>query len=449
MSQQPNSLRRSNSLVIQKVAIEQLKPAIAPVRHHPKKEREKLRLSLEVFGAVRPPLVTSDLKIVDGELVWETLRDMGAVTIDVIVMGEELSPIELKALRTALNRIPLDARWNEQSLHTVLEEMVEVDFDLVLTGFDAPEIDTYLNLDLPDSNVEENGQDVPALQDQAITVPGDIWHLGDHRIGCGSALDVAFVHSVLGQAKADVCFVDPPYNIPVDGFISGKGKNRHREFVQGTGELSADAYQEFLRASLAVLKGSCSGAALIYACIDWRHIKELTIAGNLCDMPLHNICVWTKTNGGMGGVYRNQHELIAVFQAGPDTPLNNVELGRYGRNRTNVWTYPGMSSFGKDREALLGLHPTVKPLRLIADALRDVTKRGHTFLGSGSTLMAAQETGRVCCGIDLDPLYVDVAVRRWQNATGRDAMLVGSDERFNDRDPRLLLDPKETQHGKQ
>jgi DNA modification methylase len=240
--------------------------------------------------------------------------------------------------------------------------------------------------------------------------------------------------------------VDPPYNIKVDGFITGKGQHRHREFVQGAGELSTDEYFALLRDSLLVLKTCCVPTALVYACIDWRHVMEMTVAGRDCGMPLYTICVWTKTNGGMGGIYRNQHELVCVFRAGLETPPDNVELGRHGRNRTNVWSYPGMSSFGKQRDELLGSHPTVKPVAMIADALRDVTTRGDvvldTFLGSGSTLMAAQETGRICCGVELDPLYVDVAVRRWQNATGRDAVLVETGEPFNDVAQRLLAAPK-------
>jgi DNA modification methylase len=256
---------------------------------------------------------------------------------------------------------------------------------------------------------------------------------------------------VLDGRAASVCFVDPPYNIKIDGFITGKGRHRHREFVQGAGELSTDEYFALLRDSLLVLKRNSTPAALIYSCIDWRHVMEMTVAGRACDMPLYTICVWTKTNGGMGGIYRNAHELVCVFRAGTEATLDNVELGRHGRNRTNVWSYPGMSSFGKARDELLGSHPTVKPVAMIADVLRDVTKRGEivldTFLGSGSTLMAAQETGRICCGVELDPLYVDVTIRRWQNATGRDAVLVMTGEPFNDVAQRLLAAPSEPNDG--
>lgn len=215
--------------------------------------------------------------------------------------------------------------------------------------------------------------------------------------------------------------------------------------MQAAGELSDDAFFVLLRRSLEVLRTSCTPTALIYSCIDWRHVTELNVAARSCGMQLYNICVWVKPNGGMGGIYRNAHQFICVYRAGDQQPLDNVELGRHGRNRTNVWSsYGGMSSFGKDRDELLGSHPTVKPVAMIADALRDVTKRGSlvldTFLRSGSTLMAAHETGRLCCGVELDPLYVDVAVRRWQSATGRDAVSVETGETFSTtRQQRLAV----------
>jgi len=440
----------SNSMSVQRVPTDALRPAPTPVRRHPRKQLAKVRKSLEVFGQVTPILVSPDWEIIDHELVWQALKEIGATQVDVIVVADK-SPSELKALRLVLNRTALDARWDEQNLRSILEQLVEVDFDLDLTGFDTPEIDHYLNLDAPQANVEENGSDIPLVEATAISTSGMIWALGDHRVGCGSATNLAFVSRLLNGKTANVCFVDPPYNIPVDGFITGKGRHRHREFVQGAGELSTDEYFTLLRDSLLVLKECCVPTALVYACIDWRHVMEMTVAGRACDMPLYTICVWTKTNGGMGGIYRNAHELVCVFRAGTETPLDNVELGRHGRNRTNVWSYPGMSSFGKERDQLLGSHPTVKPVAMIADVFRDVTRRGDivldTFLGSGSTLMAAQETGRICCGVELDPLYVDVTIRRWQNATGRDAVLVDTGEAFNDVAQRLLAAPSEANDG--
>jgi DNA modification methylase len=333
----------------------------------------------------------------------------------------------------------------------VLEELESSGLDLDLTGFDPPEIDGYLSLDLPRANVEESGSDIPPVETNAVSTLGSIWKLGEHRIGCGDATNPYFVRRVLEGCLARACVTDPPYNVPVAGFISGKGRHRHREFIQGAGELSNEQYFALLTDSLSVLKESCLPDALIFAFIDWRHVMEMLVAGRACNMSLYQIITWVKSNGGMGGIYRNQSEFICVFCAGAERPLDNVELGRHGRNRTNVWHYPGMSSFGKQRDNLLGLHPTVKPVALIADALRDVTKRGDvvvdTFLGSGSTVMAAEETGRRLRGVELDPLYVDVAVRRWQNATGREAILLETGEPFAAARQRLLAAPPKARRG--
>jgi DNA modification methylase len=440
----------SNSLTVQRVPIDAVGPSDAPFRRHPATELNKIRKSFEKFGVVNPLLVTRNGTIVDGEARWQVLKESGASYIEVIVIADR-SSAELKTLRLALNRIGEDAKWDSSNIRIALEDIAAERIDLDFTGFDTPEIDHYLNLDLLQANVEENGSDIPPVDVRAVSSPGAIWRLGNHSVGCGSATDLAFVSRVLDGRAASVCFVDPPYNIKVDGFITGKGRHRHREFVQGAGEMSTDEYFGLLRDSFLVLKESCSPRALMYACIDWRHVMEMTVAGRACDMPLYTICVWTKTNGGMGGIYRNAHELVCVFRAGTEAPLDNVELGRHGRNRTNVWSYPGMSSFGKEHDKLLGSHPTVKPVTMIADVLRDVTKRGDivldTFLGSGSTLMAAQETGRICCGVELDPLYVDVAIRRWQNATGREAVLTETGEPFNDVAQRLLAAPSESNDG--
>lgn len=437
----------SNRLTIENVAINLLTPMAPPVKRHPKRQMKTLSQGLKRFGQVVPLPVTPDYVIIDGEAIWRALQDNGESRIDVVVIRDK-RPEELTALRLALNRTSADAIWDNQNLREVLEGLISVGFDLELTGFTSPEIDFTLSIDQPRANVEENGDDIPPAEENAVTAFGGIWALGDHRVICGDATDKSVIDRVLDGRLADVCFVDPPYNLKVDGFISGNGKNQHREFVQGTGELSDDEFFDFLRRTLDVLRASSKPAALIFACIDWRHITEMNVAARMCGLSLYNLCVWAKSNGGMGGIYRNAHELIPVYTSGAERPMDNVELGRHGRNRTNVWHYPGMSSFGKDRDALLGSHPTVKPVAMIADALRDVTKRGglvlDTFLGSGSTLMAAQETGRVCCGVELDPLYVDVIVRRWQSATGRDAVALGTGESFNDsaRRRRLAAPPE-------
>jgi DNA modification methylase len=440
-----------NSRTVQLVSINTLHLPTRQVQWNPKKQVEKATKFLAEFGQTALVYAAPDGEILCGEEFWLALKASGAAEIDVVFINDK-SPVELKAIRLALHRIPEDARWNDQNVRVVLEEIETSGIDLDLTGFDPPEIDNYLNLDLPSSNVAETCADIPTVEKHGVSTLGLIWRLGEHQLGCGSATNLEFVRRVFGDQPVNMSFIDPPYNIPVHGFISGKGRNRHREFVQGSGELTDDQYFLLLRDAFAVLQSLSSANALIFSCIDWRHALEMLVAARACGLSLYQIIAWIKANGGMGGIYRNQHELICVFRAGQESPLDNVELGKRGRNRTNVWQhYGGMSSFGKGRDELLELHPTVKPVAMIADALRDCTKRRHvvadTFAGSGSTLMAAEETGRHFRGVELDPLYVDVAVRRWQNLTGREAVSLATGEPFNSVRQRLLPPPMEPGHG--
>jgi DNA modification methylase len=418
------------------VPIDSIKPYGRQIRRHDRRKITKLKKLIGHFGQVAPIIIDDNRVIVDGHAVWQAMRELGSGDIAVIAVAGRSDP-EIKALRLALNRLTAEAAWDNQELRAEFEDLISLSFDLDLTAFDAAEIDYVLDLDLPKANVVEDEERVPAVQAQPVSKLGDIWLCGDHRVGCGNAHDGDFVARVRDGVLADVCFTDPPYNVPIAGFVSGKGCNQHREFVQGTGEMSPDEFTAFLAVALKVLQVSSSPPALIYACMDWRHVHELISAGHQCALELYNICVWAKTNAGMGSLYRNQHELICVFKVGIETPANNVELGRHGRNRSNLWTYRGFNAFGNERDELLAAHPTVKPVAMIADALRDVTKRDgtvlDTFMGSGSTLIAAEETGRRCFGTELDPLYVDVTIRRWQNHTRRDAIHAETGKLFCDR----------------
>ncbi|MDB5636733.1 MAG: Methyltransferase, partial [Bradyrhizobium sp.] len=332
--------------------------------------------------------------------------------------------------------------WDKLKVKSELDFLIEVGFDTALTSFDQPEIEFLFQADAPHANVLEEASGIPPLPETPVTRPGDIFQLDRHRVGCGSALDLAFVNRMRGEHLASASLIDPPYGLRTR-FFSGRGKHKHPDFVQGAGEMSSAELCEFYGGALEVLKTCSVGGAPIFAFCDWRHSLELTVAARACGLPLLNLCVWVKTNPGMGSLYRSQHELVHVFKASDQPHVNNVELGRFGRSRSNVWQYAGVSSFGPERDALLALHPSVKPVLLLSDAIRDVTKRGDvvcdTFLGSGSLLLAAEETGRTCIGVDLDPRYVDVAIRRWQNATGQDAILIETGQTFNDRARRLAL----------
>ncbi len=440
-----------NSTEWQWIPIKAVKPYQRHARNHNKRAFGKVKKIIAHYGQLVPIIVDPNNVIIDGHAVWQSMIELGSDEIAVVVVTGRSDP-EIKALRLALNRIPSDAAWDNDRVREELQELVDLSFDLELTGFDAIEIDHLLEVDLPKLNITEDGERIPVAGGLAITAAADIWVCGRHRIGCGDAQDQTFVEKVTVGKRARMCFIDPPYNIPISGFVSGKGGIQHREFVRGAGELTPGQFVALLTNSLTVLRQSVIDGALIYACMDWRHVYELLDAGRRCDLELCNLCVWAKTNAGMGSLYRSQHELICLFKAGTADHTNNVELGRHGRNRTNLWTYRGMNAFGVDRNELLASHPTVKPVLMIADAIRDVTKRGDlvldTFLGSGSTLLAAEETGRVCFGVELDPLYVDVAVRRWQQKTGRDAVHLDTGELFQDRSERLALESKKKPHDR-
>jgi DNA modification methylase len=437
----------SNSLSIESIEIASLLPVSRNVRRHSAKQLRKVQKSLNRFGHVRPILVTPRLEILDGHLICQALTANGATTVRAIVV-HGLSPIEIRALRLMLHRSAEDAIWDEAAVRDELQAILDAGLDLELSGFETAEQDKLLNADIPRANVFDTGRDIPKTATTAVSHLGDIWICGRHRIGCGDARDLDFVRQVCGGRAANVCFVDPPYNVPIAGFVSGKGRHHHREFLEGSGEMSPDDFFALLRDALLVLKTSSATNALVYSCMDWRHVVPLVVAGNAAGMQLENICVWVKNNPGMGGLYRNGHEMVCVFRAGADQPINNVELGKYGRNRSNVWSYPALSAFGANRDELLAAHPTVKPITLISDVLRDVTKRGDlvldSFIGAASTMMAAEETGRVCAGVELAPLYVHVATRRWQRATGGDAILAGSGHKFDDCAKPALLPPMAT-----
>jgi DNA modification methylase len=258
-----------------------------------------------------------------------------------------------------------------------------------------------------------------------LTKPGDLWLLGDHhRLLCGNALEVTDYRTLMNDARAAMIFTDPPYNVKIDGHVSGLGTIRHREFAMAAGEMSETEFISFLTRGCSLMARYSIDGSIHYICMDWRHMFELLEAGRLAYTELKNVCVWTKDNAGMGSLYRSQHELVFVFKHGRAAHRNNVDLGRHGRYRTNVWRYAGINSFSRktDEGNLMEIHPTVKPVAMVADAILDCSARGDIvldpFLGSGTTLMAAERTGRICYGLELDPVYVDAAIRRWQAYTG-------------------------------
>jgi DNA modification methylase len=320
----------------------------------------------------------------------------------------------------------------------VLSEL-ELDFDLETIGFEVPEIDLFIDglNTVPEADPDDR---LPEIAETAVTVSGDLWQLGKHRVLCGNSLSTASYERLMEGAKAHLVITDPPYNVVIDGHATGNGAVHHREFAMASGEMSSGEFTEFLRRAMIAARDHSTAGSLAYYFMDWRHMTEILSAGEEVYTELLNLCVWAKSNGGMGSFYRSAHELVFLFKNGTGSHRNNIQLGKFGRYRTNVWNYPGANSFSRsDVEGnLLALHPTPKPVALIADAIKDCTARGDLildpFLGSGTAVIAAERSGRRCYGLELDPLYVDTIIRRWQRQTKLEAVHVETGETFNSRD---------------
>ena len=403
-------------------------------RQHSQSQVNRIADSIREFGFVMPIVVDHTGQVVVGHGRVLAARKLGMPRVPVVEI-RHLSPAQLKALRIADNRLAQHAHWDERLLGENFLELKELDldFDLSVTGFSLPEIDLAMQkLRL----IVDANDEADATTGEPVCQLGDVWQLGDHRVHCGDATSEATFDTLMSGERAHVVFVDPPYNVPIAGHVSGKGKIRHREFAQGVGELSREEFARFLTGSCALLAKYSENGAIHFVCMDWRHADELLAAGRDVYSELKNIAVRVKSNAGMGSLYRSQHELVFVFKSGTGRHSNNIELGRYGRNRTNVWHYDSASTQRRKGNNLLELHPTAKPVQLVMDALLDCSNRGEivldSFLGSGTTLLAAERTGRICRGIELDPLYIDTAIRRWQNLTGRAAVRLSDGKLFRE-----------------
>jgi len=421
------------------VPIDQIRVFEDSARRHPKRQLNKMIKLLRHFGQIVTLIVDENNKLIDGHLMLDALRRLGATEVAVSVL-KEISPAEVIALRLSLNRLAEDTVWDSDKLRDQIQELQELNelsFDMELTGFDAPEIDHILSIEaIADDAIEEvKASDLmPGMR--TMVRRGDVFRLGDHAVCCDDSRDPGVLAKAMNGELARVVFIDPPYNVPIQGHVSGLGKTRHREFPLASGEMTPVQFTSFLEEALNSVASVAVDGAILFVCMDFRHMGELLSAAVEAALELKNLCVWVKSAPGMGTFYRSQHELVFVFKKGSGPHTNNFELGQYGRSRSNVWRYAGVNTWGKDRMKLLGAHPTVKPLVMVADALKDVSKRGETvvdsFLGSGTTLLAAEKTGRRCVGIELDPGYVEVAIRRWQSLTGRDAVLAETGQTFDE-----------------
>lgn len=410
---------------------EQLQPYKRNARTHSKRQIAQIAKSITAFGFNNPVLIDDELNIIAGHGRVQAAILLGLKQVPCLRLSH-LSDAEKRAYILADNQLALKAGWDRELQALEFQGLIDLGFDVTLAGFEVAEIDFVLEAERAkrDDDVEE-----PLPQPgPAVTQRGDVWRLGPHRILCGDARDPKAYAGLLGQERADLVFTDPPYNVPIDGFVGGKGRIKHREFELASGEMSEDEFTRFLSEALGLAAAYSVDGSIHFVCMDWRHVMELLRAGRAVYSELKNMIVWAKDNAGMGTFYRSQHELIFAFKKGSAPHINNFKLGQHGRSRSNVWKYAGVNTMKADRLEELAMHPTVKPLALVADALKDCSKQNSIvldpFSGSGTTLIAAEKTGRRARVIELDPIYCDVAVRRWQNFTGKKAFLGDSDLSF-------------------
>ena len=415
-----------------------LRPAPRNARTHSKKQLCQIARSIKQFGFVVPIVVDKYDRIIAGHGRLEAAKLLGLSEVPVIRISHLTEPA-VRALALADNRLAEKAGWNRELLAIELEELSvllpQLDLDLSITGFEPAEIDTLM-VDLG-SDRPDPADELPERNDTAvISKTGDLFVLGRHRLYVGDARVSASYGRLMQSHMAAMAFNDPPYNVPVAGHVGGRGLTQHREFVCASGEMTQEQFIAFLEQCLKLCAQHSVDGAIHYVCIDWRHIGELLAAGAVSYTELKNLCVWVKSNAGQGTFYRSQHELVAVFKHGTAPHLNTFELGQHGPTRSDVWQYAGINTFRSGRMNELKMHPTVKPTALVVDAMRDCSRRGDiildVFAGSGTTIMAADQIGRRAFCMEIDPIYADVCIRRWQAYTRQDASLETTGETFDD-----------------
>ena len=408
-------------LSIEHLPVGQLRPYDRNARTHSAKQIAQIAASIAAFGFNNPVLIDGDGTVIAGHGRLAAAQKLGLDTVPCVRL-EHLDEARKRAYILADNRLAEKAGWDPDILAIELQYLtsLDLDFEVTTTGFEMAEVDLLLGSSEPQP---DRADTLPAVvAGPPVTRRGDLWRIGRHWLICGDATEPDTYTRLLAGETAQMVFTDPPYNVPVDGHVCGLGGITHREFAMASGEMSEAEFTRFLESVFANLARHAAEGAVHFVCMDWRHMREVLAAGQAAFTELKNLCVWAKTNGGMGSLYRSQHELVFVFKSGAAPHINNVELGRHGRHRTNVWSYAGLNAFGATREADLAAHPTVKPVALVADAILDCSRRKgivlDAFAGSGTTLVACERTGRRGYGIELDPGYCDLIVRRLANATG-------------------------------
>jgi DNA modification methylase len=438
-------LKKKNSLVllsrnfpklqIEEVPISSLKWNARNPRVHPEKQIEMLARNIDTFGFLHPCLISDQNRLLCGNARVRAASRLGMENVPAVRVSH-LSDDDQRAIILADAKLSELAEWHPEILREELQFFTDLDIgvDFSILGFETAEVDIILE------GSQRQIEDDPAesLRQLAASRSGDVWQAGEHRIYCGDALSARSYDAVLGSSTAGLVVTDPPYNVRISGHVGGSGEIQHREFAMASGEMTPDQFVSFLTVSLGHLAAHSGDGSLHYIFMDWRHCSEILGAGQGAYGELKNICVWRKANAGMGSLYRSQHEFVFVFKNGTAAHVNNINLGAHGRNRSNVWDYAGINGFGRHRDELLAMHPTVKPVAMLADIIKDASHRGDVVLdafgGSGSTLLAAERTGRRAAIIEIDPLYVDGTIRRWQALTGGIARCEATGESFAERD---------------
>lgn len=417
---------------------ELLRPYARNARTHNERQVALIAQSIETFGFTNPIIADEDGTIIAGHGRWEAARLLGLTTVPVL-RSRHMTAEKVKAYRIADNKLAELSGWDMELLKLDFAELnsLELDFSIEITGFEHAEIDVMLDTPVKsegDGPSDPLDADVPEPPANPVSRPGDLWIMGEHRLLVGSSLDSASFEMLMAGNKATMVFQDAPFNVPIRGHVSGLGKVKHREFAMASGEMTRTQFQEFNATNLKAITPHLVDGAILAMCMDWRGSLTLQLAMEEAGLDLINLAVWVKSNGGMGSLLRSQHELVFIAKHGKASHINNVQLGRFKRYRTNVWKYPGVNTFGRGRMEQLTAHPTPKPVPLVADAIRDVSHRGQivldSFMGSGTTILAAERTGRIAYGIDIDPGYVDVSVARWVAMTGLEARLESTGQSF-------------------
>jgi DNA modification methylase len=413
---------------IEPMPVASLRPHPGNARTHSKRQIRQIADSIQRFGFTNPVLIGSEGQIIAGHGRVEAAKLLGFESVPTVRLSH-LTVAQCRAYVIADNKLALNAGWDRELLAIELQGLIDIDFDVELTGFSLAEIDIVLDeaREGSPSGPAEAEDEIPALEHPAtaVTRSGDMWRLGRHRLICGDSRNRSAFDLLMDNERADLIFTDPPYNVPIDGHVTGLGRIRHREFAMGVGEMSRDEFTRFLQQTLGHAAALARDGAIAFVCMDWRHMGELLKAGQAVFSELKNLCIWNKTNGGMGTFYRSKHELVFVFKAGTAPHTNTFGLGDGGRYRTNVWDHAGVNTLRPGRSEDLAMHPTVKPVALVVDAIKDCSRRGQIvldpFAGSGTALIAAEKTGRQARAIEFDPAYCDVILRRFERVTGKQA----------------------------